>query len=247
MAHPDSLVAPRPSLGTNYSWLRSIFFLVALSWAPFTVGLLLWMGLITVRKEIILHREGISTEAVVVAQRPISPIGEESDRILTLRYRAPPPGASTPVFYQQDAVVRAELYLKLAGKRVVLIRHARTNPTLFRLSLDSPRPVLTQMVLVFGFASLFCVVFVGEMQCITAMILLTFRGDTLQGRLVDQWEDAATEGGTIYCVSYNFQPPSGVPRVAAEVNSSAFHRLRPGDPVKVRVVRGRPGICRLES
>jgi hypothetical protein len=247
MTPPASFQAPRPSLNFPYSWARSIVFLTFLWWAPLVAGLTLWAGLNTVVDEFNLQREGVTTAAVVMAHRRSSSETHNTDRILTLLYMARLPGSPTPVFYQQEATVNAERYLRLAGGRSVLIRHSHPNPTLFRLADDPPWPELGQRMFLFGLALLFCVPLSGEIVGMTALILLAFRADTLPGRLVDLWEEDNDDGDPVFCVSYCFQPPGSGPRFAAEVlHRRAFHALQPGDPVMVRAVRGRPEICQLK-
>lgn len=78
---------------------------------------------------------------------------------------------------------------------------------------------------------------------------LACHGRCAKAQIVDRWIDEGKddEGGTysIECVAYRFQPPSGAPLFAAEINSSAYNKLRIGGEVMVKFLPRQPQICRL--
>jgi hypothetical protein len=209
-------------------------------------GVLLWGGYLEVAQELSLRRDGVRTDARVMARR-IEDDPEDPKQLLTLQYEASMPGSPPLTKYQADVSVGALRYEQLAPGEDVGILHSRIHPRVFRLADSPPYGVIFLTSLTGLFISIVgvCLV-VGGLWSFWVLILLACRSDIQHGWLVDRWEETTVDNDTNFCVSYRFLTASGDQRLAAEVNRRAFHQLRPGSPVQVRAVRGRPEICWLQ-
>lgn len=223
MPEPSPAVSSRPRARSRTNSASAFSCLVFGSWTVLFAGVLLWLGYLEVAQELSLRRDGVRTDARVMGRR-----------IEFTKYRA-------------DVSVGAERYQQLAPGQDVVILHSRTHPRVFRLADTPPYGVIFLEGLFGVLFSIMGVFFiVGGLWSFWVLILLACRSDIQHGWLVERWEETTADHDTNFCVSYRFLTASGDQRLAAEVNRRAFHQLRPGNPVQVRAVRGRPEICWLQ-
>lgn len=246
MTDPAPAASSRPTAMVNASWFGGVVAIA--SGSLFMLGGVLCLqscGQI-VAQELDFLRHGASTEAEVVAHH-VTVEAESPEAILTLQYAAPLPGSPSSATYRQEVSVSAERYEQLGLGKQVLIRYSRPDPTQFRLAEDPP---ISGLALSSFFGSFFTIVgslhLVAGLCCFFYLVVLACRGENQHGWVVDRWEEPISDDTTNFCVSYRFLTASGDQQLAAEVNRRAFHQLRPGSPVKVRAVRGRPEIRQLQ-